>query len=328
MTRMDSRRTTDTLKGVAVAAVVANHYLILHLSPRAAGFANAWIAVFFFLSGYGLYHSLARRGGGRWRDFYVRRLTRIYPLLWAAGLVELVLRRGHFSLWTFTGIHASGHYWFVPALLQCYLAAPVLFLGLRRTAAGTLLCLAAAAAAANLACLAFPGTAGRAAAFLHAAWRGVVFLHVLVFAAGMWTAARGMAARPPSAAARAGFWILAAGILAVMAGLKAQAGDPVAARLFDWLPVALILGWTVYALRFSVASPAFAALGVVSYPVYLFHMPYYRVVDMVTGGLPGAAWGAFACLAGLPLLFMACRRLEAWGGDVGRRMQARLAAGG
>ena len=131
----NSMTTTDTLKGLSILVVLVNHYLNLNTVVDSGGFGNAWIAVFFFLSGYGIFHSLDRYKQLSSREvisFYYRRISRIFPLLWIAWLLEFIVRGGNLSFFILTGIHATGHYWFVPAILHCYLTAPLISIILKQ----------------------------------------------------------------------------------------------------------------------------------------------------------------------------------------------------
>jgi peptidoglycan/LPS O-acetylase OafA/YrhL len=133
----DTTNTTNTLKGIAISAVLMNHYLNLNVSRDYVGFGNLWISVFFILSGYGLSRSLDRRFETTIYSkelflFYYERFIRIFPLLWLAWFIELIVKGGHLSPWILSGIHAKGHYWFIPALLQCYILSPWIYLGIRK----------------------------------------------------------------------------------------------------------------------------------------------------------------------------------------------------
>jgi peptidoglycan/LPS O-acetylase OafA/YrhL len=173
-----SIETTNTLKGIAISAVLINHYLNLNISGDSTGFANAWIAIFFFLSGYGLFHSLTRHNlynAREWFLFYYQRIVRVFPLLWIAWFIDLIVRRGNISLWTPTGIHASGHYWFIPALLQCYLVSPVIYLAIKKRPIISLFTLLGILISVNYFLLGHqaPAFITKIAKFIHANWRGI-----------------------------------------------------------------------------------------------------------------------------------------------------------
>ena len=93
---LESRNVTTALKGIAILVVVSAHFAsnfeedfyIRWLTE----YAIAVIAIFFVLSGYGIFQSLERRfaaGGSTARillRFAFDRAVRIYPLYWLALL--------------------------------------------------------------------------------------------------------------------------------------------------------------------------------------------------------------------------------------------------
>jgi peptidoglycan/LPS O-acetylase OafA/YrhL len=115
------------------------------------------VQLFLIASGFGLTWSLLQRTGKAgptpfsWRDFYQRRLLRLYPLWWMAHLLVLGLLtithhgdkaslldpRFYFSL---LGLRVTAHtfyyivqaWWFIGLLLQLYGVFPLLWLGLQR----------------------------------------------------------------------------------------------------------------------------------------------------------------------------------------------------
>jgi len=93
----------DGLRALAIAAVFCFHYRVNPDSPGQWGWAG--VDLFFVLSGYLitgiLYDSLGSRG--YFRNFYIRRALRIFPLYWALwfiiGLLALVVPQGHPDPW-------------------------------------------------------------------------------------------------------------------------------------------------------------------------------------------------------------------------------------
>lgn len=84
--------------------------------------------VFFFQSGYATYYYLKNKFIDKIEYksiliFMYNRGIRIFPLLWCAWSLEFYIRQGDLSLLIPTGIHGEGHYWFVPAIFQCYILA-------------------------------------------------------------------------------------------------------------------------------------------------------------------------------------------------------------
>lgn len=99
---MDARHHIDelqSLRGVAALIVVLSHMTSIYLPPHGARIAidavcnaHASIIVFFVLSGYVLTGSLLRRGLS-WssvQGFYIGRLFRLLPALWAASAISAV----------------------------------------------------------------------------------------------------------------------------------------------------------------------------------------------------------------------------------------------
>jgi peptidoglycan/LPS O-acetylase OafA/YrhL len=125
------------LKGFAIIIVLINHYINSYLSPNYQGYANGIIALFFVLSGYGIFYSLDKYSEVNKetiQQFLWKRCLRIFPLYWLSlflyfgwvnsslpdYILETVLALPHFQ--------ATGIYWFITSLIQCYLLAPLLYL--------------------------------------------------------------------------------------------------------------------------------------------------------------------------------------------------------
>lgn len=150
MTSIDA---VDYLKGAAILVIVASHYA----GSYASGFYQAWldnygslaVSLFFVLAGYLTHYSLKRRLAGQTAaprallGYYYGRAARIYPLYWAALLLISFLLPGYAMLHEpnlhILGIYlgapfikAPGPYWFVSAIIQCFLLAPFLYLLLKR----------------------------------------------------------------------------------------------------------------------------------------------------------------------------------------------------
>lgn len=144
----DTRAITDFMKAVTIFLVVVLHF-IGHIGVQGATAVQGILVVFFFLSGYGMYHSLSRYDGIDIRavvHFFAKRFLRIYPLFWIAVLIVMVLGvvidvGGFFTdvgatmlsapIAQFLAVpflHPTFFKWFVPFLIQCYLLSPVLYL--------------------------------------------------------------------------------------------------------------------------------------------------------------------------------------------------------
>ncbi len=110
----------DGARGIGISCVVLCHVAMVPLTLEQVFWTQAWVAMFFVLSGFLLYHPFvaARYGGRRYsvRRFAWRRLMRIVPAAWVAillaGLLFEYVRTTEDGLWlaalTFTHIYDSG----------------------------------------------------------------------------------------------------------------------------------------------------------------------------------------------------------------------------
>ncbi len=136
--RLTDREIIFYLRGFAIGSVVINHYLTTYVSESFNGYANGIIAVFFVLSGYGIFHSLSRSGRldtEALLKYLYKRFIRIYPLYWVSLMITILTTRNSYGLKTILAIpffQAPGIYWFITSLVQCYLAAPLLFILIRK----------------------------------------------------------------------------------------------------------------------------------------------------------------------------------------------------
>lgn len=343
-----SIQTTNTLKGIAILAVVVNHYLLRNIAGNYTGYANAWIAIFFFLSGYGLFHSLNRRNPSsisQWLAFYYQRAIRIFPLLWIAWCIEFIIRRGTgLSIWTLFGIHGTAQYWFIPTILQCYLATPFLFSNIRKKPIITLASLTAIITAFHLFLThQAPIQLIFLTKFIHADWRGVYFLYILVFALGLFTAPllqnhqpKGLinSTEKPSKTRRqllnrtiitALLWSSIVLINMVMFFMKLwvlENPNHYCARFsLNVFPVVLIVLLCLGFLYYFVNSRFFEYFGRISYSIYLFHISFYFLMDYF-GPFPWNSIRELAfCLTFFPLFLLACQQLERLGDYLGRKLQ-------
>ena len=287
---------TNTLKGVAILAVLINHYLNHNVSGNYLGYANLWISLFFIVSGYGIYFSLqelvAKAGGFNLRNiatFYYYRIVRIFPLFWLAYVIQQSLFDQEIHLYSLLGIHGTGHYWFVPAILQCYLIAPVIFLvtthhRLRALVLGLFLFVIA-----NLFIIAdyLPEAFVNELKFIHLKWRGVYFLYILVFSLSMLIpqslATRGGEARPEKYFYVVMLFLL---ILVVMISVQMQI-DHYEGRTFNekfWatiIPLVLMTLMSIYIIANGLSVKFLSWLGRRSYSLYLFHVSYFFLINRI-----------------------------------------------
>ncbi len=135
------RKNTDYLKGLAIFMIMAGHYFKKLVPGQYVIGGNGFVSIFFVLSGYGLYHSLARQFGKNadlrgLAMFYLRRAKRLYPLYWISLLLwaKLNVLALPVPVLLATDFTDPPFLWFIPAILQCYLLAPFLFLIIQRFA--------------------------------------------------------------------------------------------------------------------------------------------------------------------------------------------------
>lgn len=149
---MDSRAVTSYLRGGAIILVMAIHYVGLYAQdyvPFSVNVFTSQIVYFFFvLSGFGIYYSLEKAYEGRnsWGrfllSFYSKRAIRIYPIFWLALLLtpffvpgldtrSLTLHNAGIYLGA-PWLRGDSFFWFVSALIQCYLLAPFIYLVLKK----------------------------------------------------------------------------------------------------------------------------------------------------------------------------------------------------
>lgn len=329
MKKEETINTTNTLRGIAISAVLINHYLNLNVTGDITGFANLWISIFFICSGYGLFFSLDRRFAKtiNRRDlftFYYDRLIRIFPLLWIAWLIELIVRSGNLSFWIPSGIHASGHYWFIPALMQCYILAPLIYLTMKKWPIISTAIMIAVFFVINFLFLNnyAPNIILKIADFTHSKWRELYFLHILMFLFGylisFFIYKKGIKIQKKDTFYSILFYAFIFSIVISMVVLKYYVHNRSAFALFPLFPIFLLC---IYSLVFSIDNRFFDFLGRISYPIYLFHMSYYLLLSNL-GEFPKN------CLKELMLFFfmfpffvILCYYLERLGGWVSRNLK-------
>jgi len=79
MTSLKYRPDIDGLRAVAVLSVI-----IYHAFPKALPGGFAWVDIFFVISGYlisGILYKGQREGNFSFREFYARRIRRLFPSL-------------------------------------------------------------------------------------------------------------------------------------------------------------------------------------------------------------------------------------------------------
>lgn len=319
MTEINSTRlTTETLRGIAITTVLINHFVSLHSQDDFDGFASLFVAVFFLLSGYGLSFSLERYlamspGTGLLLYFY-ERLTRIFPLYWIALLVQSLVTGQRYTLLNYLGIRGAGHYWFIPALLQCYVLSGLFFIAhrpqrkvLAMIVAGGILVVLNVYVRLNSLSVSWMQSLGQ----YHFTYRSVLGLHWGLFFLGYCVY---LLLRHPRVLS---FFqplqtfpgLLIRQVVTLMMFVSLLIGM-IITKYAHWpnmvfmvmpLPPLLLIG--LYMLIAEVAIRPFAFLGRISYSIYLFHMSYYLIIGFLFSG----GWYTLTITALLfPLFVVVC----------------------
>ena len=357
MSTASTRHTTAYLKGAAIIVVMIGHYS----SYYAVDFYTDWfreyaseiVSIFFVLAGYGALHSfsnLEEQKGEAGLDitmilrYYGKKALRIYPLYWTALFtVAFILpeygRLHELSLHTvatylaYPGVKAPGVYWFIPALIQCYLLAPMFYILIRRLrlrhylmAVAMMLAMAMVVTNSYHRLLEMVNGFGipDPDALLY---RPLFLANVILFALGM--AIPLLVAGNQSK--KGGYFTFAGALTLFLAMMLAvRDADTIFTRSHFFLFPLFI--FSVFALCWSllrIADPVLPLLRLVgplgnrSYPIYLFHRQYFGLLAMA-GAIGGNSLKSIALtILLLPLFFIACALMEDGFNRAGTRMTRR-----
>lgn len=134
-----NKEITSYLRGIAIAAVMTNHFLNYYVTEMLGGYANGIISLFFILSGTGIFYSLEKNNGINFSAslvFFYKRFIRIFPLYWLALLLASAAYGKFCPLNDFFLIppllYFNQLYKFLVLLIQCYLIAPLLYIFLKK----------------------------------------------------------------------------------------------------------------------------------------------------------------------------------------------------
>jgi peptidoglycan/LPS O-acetylase OafA/YrhL len=314
----------DTVRGIAILLVLIGHYL--HAAPFAVAgipagtlvqdFGHGGVLLFFLLSGYLIWTTAQRVGGAA---FLLRRFAKIAPAYWINVLFVAVMGAS-FALYPAFDINTvlgnllflegslgiapmSGVYWTLIVEVKFYILFALVFF----TPARPLFWLVPfGAVAINLGAVAM---LGRGSTFL-------TYLPAFFIGAGVAAAERGRLPLP----------VVAAIAIATIAGLgfgAAHRGWPAATFLV--IDIALF----VWAKRSGFTVAWLAALGIISYSVYLYHMTLGQ--PLLEGLGPNAGWLwplllAAVTLATLAISWLSWRFVETGGVALGRWIERSLSA--
>jgi peptidoglycan/LPS O-acetylase OafA/YrhL len=281
---------------------MANHYAILYFDDPST-YANSLMSLFFLLSGAGIYLSLKRdfaaagKASGALVKYLYKRISRIYPLYWLAYAVFLIeLFAFDQFVGTFSGFnfvtalvgaptYPRGIFWFVTAILQCYLFAPLLYLVIRRqgamSALGTALMLMAGSLLVTVFLLDHIGYATLRDML---EYKELFLGNVLLFFLGMLIPS--LLSRDQGALARTGVWVAGAAGFAFFTYVT-DSPD----RLFPgsevYLAPLLFLSAFIFCISIMAAAPRLPLGGVLrlhgdnSYPLYLMHQSFFILLVAV-----------------------------------------------
>lgn len=317
------RPDVDGLRAIAVLAVLA-----FHVSPRLLPGGFLGVDVFFVLSGYLISLIVLReQAGGRFRfaAFYARRVRRLFPAL--AVVLLSVLGIGYFALFadeyerlaqhSFYAIafllnfrlmdeagyfdvasHAKPllHLWSLSVEEQFYLFWPVLLIALRRLRVTLGLAIVLLGAGSLVFAVVLAGRRPDALYFhpLARAWELLVGC-----ALAWWHFSRGVDALPSLLQSRIARGVLAGiGLVALFWGLFALdefLGHPHPLVLVPLSGVAAIIAaGPATAVNRFLSNRALVFVGLISYPLYLWHWPLLSYVRIAESGDPPAwlLWAA------------------------------------
>ncbi len=285
---------TNTLKGIAIAVVVMNHFVNRNVSGDLEGFANTWVVIFFFLSGYGIFHSVRARNlaHGSFREklrYVCTKVGKIFPLYVLAVTIQLALMGHRISMATLLGIVTPGHFWFIPKIVQCYVLAPFIVSSVQKKT-GIIL----------IGALALSGAVFKGIDFFMAEnflnmlrkggllYKGIFGLHILLFILGMrWAAVaeKKKILHFCSKHQNAVFYQLVITTAAIQIAGKFSNLPVASSMLFKWFPVAALIILCVYGTTFSISNALFAFVGRISLSIYLFHIILFVVIDKLSSSL-------------------------------------------
>jgi peptidoglycan/LPS O-acetylase OafA/YrhL len=356
-TPLDYRRDIDGLRGIAVLAVIG-----FHAFPKRVPGGFVGVDVFFVISGFLITALVTRnlaRGTFRFRDFYERRIRRIFPALVtvlavtvAVGWLTLLsdeyrqLGRhvaggagfiGNFLLWREAGYFDAPsemkpllHLWSLAIEEQFYLVWPVVLWVVARWPRSTLavtLFLATASFLSNVSTL---GTDPSAAFYLpHTRIWELLAGAVLVTLAAK-GAADGRAYVPtwlseevglrrssgdiirPSTRRSALSWL---GAVAIVYGIFCMTRSTPVPGPWTLIPVlgtvlVIAAGPAATLNRSLLARPALVGLGLISFPLYLWHWPLLAFARVVESRTPDVAVRLAAIAVAVLLAYLTFRIIE------------------
>ncbi len=305
-------------------------------------YASEFVAIFFVLAGLGSFYSfrnLLRRHQSRRLSlrmvggYYMKRALRIYPMYWLAlATIPFILpeygRLHEPTIHTlavymaYPGVAAPGIYWFIPALVQCYLLAPLLYLFFSRLSMRVYLAFIAFTTTVFMVVTRYYsellaltdgfGVPDPEALF----YRPMFMANIVLFALGI--AIPGLLAGWP-AWLRGGWAVLAAALVMLLMMYLVRDND----TLFRLSHLILFPGYMLSIMFFCLVSLAsglrlplyrvLTPMGESSYPPYLFHRHYFGLLAMAGIVVGDSLISVAFTLLLFPLFLLFCRWLEGAG---------------
>ena len=314
MTKIGYRPDIDGLRAIAVLGVI-----IYHAFPKALPGGFSGVDIFFVISGYmisGILYKGVREGGFSFREFYARRVRRLFPSLITLLLVALVFGKiillndefeqmgkhvaagtlfiQNMVFWSESGyfdidatLKPLLHLWSLAVEEQFYIFFPPLLLLFwkRKWPMAPLLWILLAASFIGNIIMSYQAREGDFFVTTYRAWE---FLGGSLLA--WWHFGKNHEEEVPY-----GNWISLAGLLVLAIGMAfLSQADPYP----GWraiLPVtgSLLLigaGKQSWVNRYFLSHPAIVWIGLISYPLYLFHWPPLAFVHIVKGDHPDLSY--------------------------------------
>lgn len=115
-----SRPITDSLRGIAILIIIISHYSVYMGAPMLGPFGGMGVAIFLFISGFGLNESFKKNGLS---GFWHKKISRVMIPYWITLVIISILYWHNFHLREFLfdifGIKTS--YWYIGFILRWYI---------------------------------------------------------------------------------------------------------------------------------------------------------------------------------------------------------------